>query len=321
VRILVTGSNGFVGRAVVADADARGWEVVGLGRQAVPAAPVHRYVRHDLAGPLRTDDIGPVDAVVHAAALASPWAPPRAFVAANVDGTRTIVRWAAANGAPPLVHVSSTSVLYRDADQTGLTEDSPVLPDDQQINVYSRTKAVAERIVARYPGRTVVVRPRAVFGPGDTVLLPRIIAAAERGALPVLEPAGGPPVVVDLTVVGTVARYVNEAVAREVFGVFNLTNGEPVELYPFLTDVLTRLRVDVRPRRVPVWVAQRAADAAELVSATMLGWSEPALTRFGVHVLSRSTTFDVTKTLSTLGEPAVSIADGVEALVAARTAR
>jgi hypothetical protein len=162
-----------------------------------------------------------------------------------------------------------------------------------------------------------VVRPRAVFGVGDTVLLPRILAAARRGVLPVLERAGGPPVVVDLAVVDTVAHYVTEALARGATGLFHLTNAEPVELYPMLLDLLGRLGVRARIRRVPLGPARALAGVAELVSATTLGWAEPPLTRFGISALSRSKTFDVSRTLAVLGPPAVSLDDGIRAVVAA----
>lgn len=74
MRILLTGSNGFIGRQVTTDALARGWDVVGVGRAPQPAGPVTRYLRQDLAEPLQVD-LG-VDAVIHAAGLATPWAPP-----------------------------------------------------------------------------------------------------------------------------------------------------------------------------------------------------------------------------------------------------
>lgn len=323
MRILLTGSNGFIGARIAADAKARGWEVVGLGRSAAPACPTgsagpDAYVRHDLGERLPDGAVpGPVDAVVHCAALASPWAPPSAFVRANVEGTRTVLRWAADHGAPPVVYVSSSSVLYRDEHQLGLTEDSPVPPDDEQINVYSRTKRIGERMVARYPGPWSVVRPRAVFGAGDTVLLPRIVRAARRGVLPVLESADGPRIVCDLTEVDTVAHYVTQALERRVQGVYNVTNAEPVELYPFLLTLLSRLGVRPTVRRVPPAVALALAGAAERVSAVALGYAEPPVTRFGVSVLARSKTFDVTRALRDLGEPAVSLDEGVERLVAA----
>nr|WP_297425872.1 NAD(P)-dependent oxidoreductase [uncultured Actinotalea sp.] len=318
MRLLLTGSNGFVGARIAADARARGWHVVGLGRAPRPGSAVDEYVRHDLARPLPHDAVrGGVDAVVHCAALASPWAAPSAFVAANVEGTRTVVRWAQDHGAPPLVYVSSSSVLYRDEHQLALTEESPVPADEDQINVYSRTKRVGERIVARYPGPTTVVRPRAVFGAGDTVLLPRILRAARRGVLPVLEPRDGPPVLSDLVEVDTVAHYVTEALERRAEGLFHLTNAQTVELYPFLLALLARLGVRPRLRRVPPGLALALAGAAERVSGTVLGYREPPLTRFGVSVLARSKTFDVRRTLATLGDPAVSLDEGVERLVAA----
>lgn len=318
MRLLLTGSNGFVGARIAADARRRGWQVIGLGRSAAPSGPVDAYVRHDLATPIPADAaIGPVDAVVHCAALASPWAPPREFIAANVHGTRHVAQWAAHHGAPPLVYISSSSVLYRDADQFDLSATSPVPADDQQINTYSRTKLLGERIVAGYPGRSTVLRPRAVFGVGDTVLLPRILRLASRGVVPMMERADGPRVRVDLTDVGTVAHYVTETVNREVSGTYILTNAEPVELYPFLLHLLGRLGFTPRPMRISPRAAMAMAGAGERASAWLADYAEPPITRFGVSVLSRSKTFDVTATLRDLGTPAVPLAESVDALVAA----
>ncbi|GMA31433.1 NAD-dependent epimerase/dehydratase family protein [Litorihabitans aurantiacus] len=317
MRVLITGSNGFVGLRTVAAAHERGWQVVGLGRAARPAGAVEHYVRHDLAQPLARDAVpGDVDAVIHAAALASPFARPRDFVAANVRGTRHLLAWARDRGRLPVVHVSSTSVLYRESDQLDLTERSPVTPDAQQLNAYSRSKAVAERLVADYDGPAAILRPRAVIGEGDTVLLPRILRLADKGLLPVLEPRDGPRVRVDLTDVGTVAEYLVRAVERRTHGVYNLTNAQPVELYPFALALLARVGLTPRLRRVPPSLAHTAARAGEWVCAHLLDHREPPLTTFGVSALSRSRTFDVTTTLRDLGTPAVPLELGVDRLVA-----
>jgi nucleoside-diphosphate-sugar epimerase len=315
MRLLVTGSNGFIGGRIAALAAERGWEVTGLGRATAAATPVTDYVRHDLSSPLALAKR--VDAVVHCAALAVPWARPSAFVSANVLGTRHVVDWCRDNSRPYLVQVSSSSVLYRNCDQFGLTEESPVTPDARQLNAYSRSKRAGERVAEGYQGRWAVVRPRAVFGPGDTTLLPRILAAARRGLMPVLEGSRGRRVVCDLTYVDTVAHYVITAVEREVEGTYNLTNGQHVELYPFLLDVLARLGYMPRFPRVPVGAATALAGAAEVFSAAVLGYREPPLTRFGVSMLAYSRTFDAAKCQRDLGPPAVSLAEGVERLIAA----
>jgi nucleoside-diphosphate-sugar epimerase len=193
VRLLLTGSNGFVGGRIAERAMSRGHQVIGVGRAASPTHPVTDYLRHDLATPLTL--AARVDAVVHCAALAVPWAAPAAFESANRDGTRHIVDWCNANGQPPLVYISSSSVFYRNADQLDLTEDSPIPADGEQLTAYSRTKRAGELLTLGYRGPWTIMRPRAVFGPGDTVLLPRIIDAARRGRLPVLERRDGRRVV------------------------------------------------------------------------------------------------------------------------------
>lgn len=339
MRVLLTGSNGFLGTRIAQDAAARGWEVLGLGRAAEPnpASPVAGYLAHDLTAPLTDPEsgpaaaldrlaeqrlTGPVDVVIHAAALATPFAPPRDYLAANVRGTEHIADWAEAygqshHGAPlPLAYISSTSVVYRDADQLGLTEDAPTPGLADQVNDYSRTKLLGEHVTRRYAGRSVILRPRAIIGAGDTVLMPRILRLAQRAALPVLEPARGPRVVVDLTDVGTVAHYVTEAVARGATGTYHLTNAEPVELYPFALDLLEQLGVRARTVRIAPGLLRAVAGAGEWASGRFLGYREPPITRFGVSVLSRSKTFDVTRALTDLGPPLVPLRQSVAEILA-----
>ena len=313
MRILVTGSNGFVGGRVVTAARERGWQVIGLGRRPRPAVEVDGYQRHDLADPLRLDET--VDAVVHCAALASPWGRPEAYRRANVDGTRHVLEWARDHGSPPVHYVSSSSVFYTRADQLGITERSPIPAPADQINIYSRSKLAGERLVESYRGPWSILRPRAVFGPGDTVLLPRVVAAARAGRLPLLVRREPEPVLTDLTHVDVVAHYVVEAVARELTGPANLTNGEPVELYPFLFGLLDDLGLPRPTRRVPVGTAMALARASEIASATMLGYREPPITTFGVSMFAHSKTFDITRCRRLLGPPPLTVEQGRRSLV------
>lgn len=316
MRILVTGSNGFVGGNLAAFLARRGHGVVGLGRSPGPAAGegVSEYLRHDLGEPLRWE--GAVDAVVHCAALAAPWAPPTAFERANVCGTRHVVDWCRGHGRPHLVYISSSSVFYRNEDQLGLTEDSPIPADDEQINVYSRTKRAGERLVLAYEGSAAILRPRAVFGPGDRVLLPRVLRAARAGRLPLIRRPGGRPVLADLLYVENLSHYIAAVVERGVTGTLNLTNAEPVDLQAFLLQVLERLGYPAPRRQVSLRLAMGLAGISEWVSATFLGYREPPVTRFGVSVFAWSKTFDVSRSLEILGPPPIPLAEGVERLAA-----
>lgn len=314
MRVLVTGSNGFVGGRIAALLLARGDYVIGLGRAAGPAAPVSEYLCHDLGRPLLWN--GLVDAVVHCAALSAPWASPAAYQQANVDGTRHVLDYCARHGQPYFIYISSSSVFYREADQLDLTEDSAIPPDDKQINEYSRTKRRGELLTQAYAGPWAVLRPRAVFGPGDTVIFPRILRAAAAGQLPLLTRPDGPPVVGDLIYIDTLATYVLAALDSRYRGELNLTNGEPVQIHAFLLTLLTRLGYPVPRWRVSVTWAMRLAGAAEWVSAALLNYREPPLTRFGVAVFAYSKTFDVRRCQAALGSPAVGVAEGVARFVA-----
>lgn len=313
MRLLLSGSNGFIGSRVATDALARGWEVIGIGRRAEPSVPVSRYLRADLGESLPLDE--PVDAIIHAAGLATPWASPWRYQRNNVLATQLLLDWAEQQGRPPFVYVSSSSVLYRDADQLGLTEQSPIPPDGEQINTYSLTKLIGERLTRRYRGTWSVLRPRAVFGVGDTVLLPRVVAAARKGVLPRFTRTDGHRILADLTPVATVSHYLLQALEAQASGTFNLTNGESVELNPFVDEVLARLGLSPRRPRIPVDVAMGLARAAEVVSARFFDYAEPPITRYGVSMFAHSKTFDAAHTRTVLGPAPVSIAETLDELI------
>ncbi|MGI4873469.1 MAG: NAD-dependent epimerase/dehydratase family protein [Janthinobacterium lividum] len=314
MRILVTGSNGFVGGKIAAALLARGDVVVGLGRASAPASPVSQYLCHDLAQPLIWAE--PVDAVIHCAALSASWASPHAYQQANVAGTRHVLEYGVRTAFPYLIYISSSSIFYQAADQFNLTEASPIPADEEQINEYSRTKRQGELLVQGYAGPWAVLRPRAVFGPGDTVIFPRILRAAAAGRLPLLARADGHSAIGDLIYIDTLVAYVLGALDRRFQGELNLTNNQPVAIHEFLRRLLQQLGYPAPRWRVSVAWALRVARLAEWVSAGLLGYREPPLTRFGVAVFAYSKTFDVRKCLAELGPPAVTVEEGLARFVA-----
>lgn len=314
MRLLVTGASGFVGGRLEERARAAGHEVVGIGRRRLERDGYHSV---DL-GRTTAEELPQLpwrpDAVVHCAARATPYAPRKDYERDNIDATRAVVAWCQRLGSPRLVHVSSSSVLYRDGDQLDLTEDAPVGP--RFTNDYARTKAASEEIVRGYAGSWVIARPRAVFGPGDTVLFPRIIAAAKAGRIPRLT-GRATPAVGDLIYVDNLADYLIQLAARsELRDVYHLTNAEPVEIQAMLLDVIARLGFDPPTREVSLTSAMRAAAVLERTWRLLRLPGEPPITPYGVGVLSWSKTFVPDRMLRDLGAPAVSVAQGVEEFVA-----
>lgn len=314
MRILVTGASGFVGGRTVELARAAGHEVVGLGRRRLDR---DGYLSADL-GRVGPEDLPALpwqpDAVIHCAARATPYAKRSDYDRDNVIATQTVVDWCALLGGPRLVHVSSSSVLYRDGDQVDLTEESP-LPASY-ANDYARTKALSERIVRTYGGSWVIARPRAVFGPGDTVLFPRIIAAAKAGRIPRLT-GRTTPAVGDLIYVDNLAHYLLLLAERpDLGGVYHLTNAEPIEIQALLLEVIDRLGLQPPTREVSLTTAMRAATVLERTWRLLRLPGEPPITPYGVGVLSWSKTFVPDRMLRDLGAPRISVAQGVDEFVA-----
>lgn len=307
MKLLVTGASGFVGGALWRAAAGRGWDVCATGRRPLTE---RGYVALDLAKSWQLA-FAP-DVVVHAAARSAPWGSRAEFAAQNVEATRRVVEFCERCGRPLLVHVSTSAVMYRNAHQLDLTEESP-LPE-RPINLYAATKQEAERVVQSYAGPWCIVRPRAVFGPGDTVVFPRILRAARSGRLPLIE--SRETVLADLIYIDSLVDYLLRIAEQRRTGLYLVTNNRAVPVLEFVTGVLARLGLPTPTRRVPVERAMKLAGLVESIYTCLPFLGEPPVTRFGVSVFAYSKTFNVAKALRDLGPPLVSIDDGVERFVA-----
>lgn len=309
MKLLITGASGFVGASFLKRyANHPGVQIHGIGRRAMPFT---NYSRHDLTEPL---DAGfTPDVVIHAAARSLPWGSAAEFHAQNVTATRQVLDFCRRKQVGTVVYVSSSSVFYREEDQENMTEETPIGP--RFVNHYARTKYEGECLVREFPGRSVILRPRAVFGPGDTVLFPRLLQAAQAGKMVRFE-RDGPPARGDLIYIDTLCDYLWKAASDpRVHGDFNLTNGEPVEIESFLWTIFGRLGVKLPEKRLSCRRALLLASAVEWFYKLLLPHREPPITRFGIGVLAYSKTFDVRKTLEILGPPSVGLWEGVEAFV------
>lgn len=291
MRVGVTGASGFCGGASARMLATAGHEVVTLGRSG-RVRPGWEHRTWDAALP-EAPDLGGLDAVVHvAAAVGDPVgrAAEEAFRAVNVDGTRRLLDAAA---GLRVVVVSSASVYDGRLDRSCVSEDHPT--DGGHPNAYGRTKAAADALALA--AGAVVLRPRAVHGPGDPHLLPRLRQIVRGGR--VLLP--GPSVPLSLTHVDTLA----EACVRGLDwspGPYNVADRTPYDRDTVVREVLTAaLGSPVVVRHVPARAATAAAVTAALVGR-VLG-REPRLTRYAVDQLARPCVLDLTRLRATGWDP------------------
>lgn len=323
--VLVTGATGFVGFPLVAALLAQGKTVRAMGRNPAKLARLAQMGAEPCRADLGGDPANVISAcagtsvVYHLGALSAPWGKRKDFETVNVGGTTAIIEGCRRGGVGRLIHVSSPSVLFDGRDHCEIKNDDAY--PSRFVSVYSQTKKWAEDKVnaARDTVPAVIVRPKAVFGPGDTTLLPRLINAARQDRLPQI---GNGTNRVDLTYIdNAVHALLLAAEAPGAIGkTYTITNGEPAPLWEIIRTVLQGLDIPSALRTVPLPVALAAAAVQEAV-AHITG-REPLLTRYGVLILARTQTYDITPARRDMGyEPIVSLHDGITRTVAAfRTA-
>lgn len=316
MRVLVTGATGFLGGAVIRHLSAHGFETLALGRDESRCRALQeagfKTVRADLSRPAShlASVIGRVDAVVHCAALSAPWGRLSAFRAANVEGTRHALDLAEMLGAIRFVNISSPTVYFELKDKTDVAEASP-LP--RPINAYARTKGEAERLVlARQNLGPVNLRPRGIYGAGEETLLPRLVAAARRGPLPLLWDGAA---AIDLTHVDDVVAAITAVLTADpaISGeTFNISGGETVPVQEIVTRVCGELAVPLRWKRVPFRPALMAARLAELVSLAHPASKEPLVTPYTLGLFAFRQSLDISKARRMLGwQPRISLDEGL----------
>ena len=319
----VTGGSGFIGGRLIERLRSDGHEVRALARSASAAERVRergaRPVEGELAdlAALRAGAEG-CELAFHAAATLGDWGTREEFERGNVDGTRNVLRACADAGVRRLVHVSTEAVLLAGEPLVDVDESAPLRPDSPAL--YSSTKARAEQAVVAANGdrlETVVVRPRFVWGLGDTTLLPVMVEMVRGGRFAWI--GGGRHRTSTTHVDNTVEGLMLGAQRGRPGNVYFVTDGEPVVFREFVSDLLATQGVSAPSRSVPAWAASVLARAGEAAWRHLPLPGRPPLTRFTYWVSSQECTIRTDKAREQLGyAPVRSIAEGLAELRAPR---
>ena len=318
--LLITGAGGFLGKRLAMHLCTLKTDRVRVAVRQVQHAAMLREAGCDVhIGDLTDSEFcaqvtSGVDSVIHCAALSRPSGPYDDFHAANVIATQTLAHAAITAGCRQWVNIGTPSIYATTADRFDVAETEP-LPK-RMINHYATTKYQAESYILQLNGqgmKTLSLRPRAIIGGGDTVIMPRLLAAQKLGRLRVI---GSGTNVVDLTNVRNVIEAVMCALHApdDAWGAaYNITNGEPVVLWQAIRDVLLGLGLQPSTRRIPRPLAHVAATAIESLHGVLKRPGEPIITRYGVHVLASSMTLDITAARTRLGyRPVQTTAEGIQ---------
>ncbi len=322
-RIAVTGGGGFVGKAIVRLAAARGIECRVIGR--------HRYAEVEalgatcLVGDIRDRQFlraacRDVDTVFHVAALAGIWGKWRDYYSINVEGTEHVLAACRENGVGQLVYTSTPSVVFNRRDIRGGDESLPY--PESFLCHYARSKVMAERRVLAASGAemaTCAIRPHLVWGPGDPHLVPRLL---ERGKRRQLKIVGDGTNQVDISYIDNVAHAHLLAGAELAGGglcaakAYFVSQGEPVRLWDWINDLFQRVGIEPVSGSVPFALAYSAGALLESWHTILRRETEPRMTRFLAEQLAKSHFFSNARIERDLGyRPLVSTEDGMNSLV------
>lgn len=298
-HILVTGANGFVGRALCRALLDDGQSVTGLVRQSGGCVDgVSEWVDpgKDFAGLTNAWPAGlRVESVVHLAARVHVMHddaadPDAAFRATNVDGALRVAEAAFHNGARRFVFVSSIKAMAEADSGRALREDDQPAPQD----AYGRSKLAAEQALLQYGQDTgldvVIVRPPLVYGPEVRANFLRLLDAVWKG---VPLPLGAVGARRSLVYVGNLADALARCAtdSRAAHQCFHVADGNDPTVAGLANALARHLQRPVRLIPLPVsWLrvagrlTRRSPQVERLVGTlqvdtsrirTVLGWRPP----------------------------------------------
>ncbi len=318
----VTGGSGFIGGRLTERLVADGIHVRALARSDRSAAAVEARGAEAVRGDLSdveaiTAGATGADTAYHLAAhveQSGPWAD---FVRDNVTGTENVLAATKAAGVESFVHCGTEAALIAGEPLRNVDETAPLRPDSTAP--YPATKARAEQAVraADTDGfRTVVIRPRFVWGVGDTTLLPSMIEMVESGKFAWI---GGGKQLTDVTHVDNVIEGLLLGARHGRGGeAYFVTDGEPVVFREFVSALLETQGVTAPKRSIPTWLAGPLAAGCEGLWRIAPLPGHPPLTRFVYWVSSQECTIDISKARRELGyRPIKERAEGLAELRAA----
>ncbi|MCW8470978.1 SDR family NAD(P)-dependent oxidoreductase [Fluoribacter gormanii] len=315
---VVTGATGCLGLNLTQRLIKEGYEVIALGRNErlgkIITQSGAQFISVDLLHQEKLKKITRnAQTIFHCAALSSPWGRYKDFYDTNVLGTQHIIDATPLNTR--LVHVSSPSIYFNFSEQHNIKEDAS-LPS-KPANYYVKTKLLAEALINKAfqekSLNVITIRPRAIFGPYDRAILPRILQNEKKGILPII---GNGTNVIDITYVENVVEsLLLAAQAEQQFcgNKYNITNGEPRTLLSIISELFRVLQKPFIPKFIPYSIAKLYAACMEELYSLSFIQKEPRLTRYSAAVLCLGQTLNIEAAQKDLGyQPKVTINQGIE---------
>lgn len=314
MKILVTGGTGFTGKALVRRLIEMGHEVVALDyKEGLKTQELRDWGAEVILGSVTDMDVvrramRGVEVVHHvAAAFREMNVPDTYYHEVNVGGTRNVLQAAADEGVRKVIYCSTCGV-HGNVEHPPAGEDAPIQPADY----YQRTKYEAEPVVREFFERglkTVILRPAAIYGPGDPERFFLIYKRVAKGVFPMFGSGRTyyHPLYIDNLVDAFVLAMDDGKGEGEAY---LIADEQYLEIEDLVQRVARSLNVDVKIPHYPVWPVVVAGHVVEK-ACRPFGITPPLFPR-RVDWYRQNRAFKIDKAKRDLGyQPRVGIDEGL----------
>ena len=314
MKVLVTGGTGFTGKALVRRLIEMGHQVVALDyKEGLKTQEIREWGAEVMLGSVTDMDVvrRSVEGaeVVHhvAAAFREMDVPERHYYEVNVEGTRNVLQAALDAGVRKVIYCSTCGV-HGNVDHPPAGEDAPIRPADY----YQRTKWEAEPLTREFFERglrTTILRPAAIYGPGDPERFYLIFKRVAGGTFPMFgngRTLYHPPYIDNLIDAFLLAMEDGRGDGEA----YLIADEQYIEIEDLVRRVGKALGTDVRIPHYPVWPVVVAGHIVEK-ACKPFGINPPIFPR-RVDWYRQNRAFRIDKARRDLGyQPRVGIDEGL----------
>lgn len=256
-------------------------------------------IRGELGSPM-ADALHGVDWVIHCAAKVEDFGHYDDFYRINVTGTNSLLTDCVQARVPRFLFLSTEAVLLDGRSKYEMNEQTPY--PLQTPFLYSQTKIAAEKLVRAANSeelQTFVVRPRMVWGPGDTHFIPELKKMAKKKALMWIDQGVHRT---STTHIRNLLHGIDLIMAKGQPGeVYFITDGDPISLREFISMLVETLGFPAPTKSIPGFVARGLAQVLEPLWVLLRLPGKPPMTKLAACFLSTEGTVDITKAKTKLG--------------------
>lgn len=251
MKIGITGTTGFVGSHLIRHLSKEGHQIIAYGRKNSPPEPLKEFADYkiwDLDSSVRPD-LFHGDVFIHTAGYVEFWGSYKDMYKTNVEGTIKALEMA--KGAKHFIYISSASVYGSLKEKRNVSENARY--PEQYANNYGLTKSEAEKMIIQHAHnfeKVTIIRPHAIYGPGDRTLVPRILASIKGDKAFII---GQGKNKYSITHVGNICYGISLIIESSGKGlkIYNLTDLEPLSINEIYNHLFSALKLRMKIAHLP----------------------------------------------------------------------